>query len=395
MNMSSHQDQVAHAHALHRAGNAAHARAVCRDILLQEPNQSDALRLLGQLLTEAGIYGEAVSLLRRACATGATDADLRCQLGQALMGAGRNQEAISVLTLAQRGHAEHPPTIKLLATLMHRTGRIDDARRLLGDAVLRLRMTPRALELLVHWRALMPDDPVPQHRLSALSGEHAPERAPDGYVTYLFDRYADFFDTSLAKLNYQGPALIAQQLSQFAVMATGQWQVLDAGCGTGLCAPMARPFARHLTGVDLSAPMLAKAVERGGYDALVVAEIADYLARCPAQFDLILSADTLIYFGDLNTVFRAASHALRAGGWLAFTLETTDDIDNTGVPANAYRLNGNGRYVHTQAYVTQAIAECGLILRAMNAVVIREDDDKPVPGWVVLAQRTAATFSGF
>ena len=389
MNTSNHQDQVAHARALLHAGNDAHARAVCRDILSREPNQPDALRLLGELLTQAAMYGEAISLLRRACATAAPDADLRCQLGQALMGAGRDQEAISVLTSAQRGHAEHQTTTKLLATLLHRTGHVDDARRLLGDAVFRLGVAPRALELLEHWRALMPHDPVPQHRLAALRGQDAPERAADGYVAYLFDRYADFFDTSLAKLNYQGPALIAQQLRESAVIPTGRLQVLDAGCGTGLCAAIARPFARHLTGIDLSAPMLAKAVERGGYDALVIAEITEYLHRCPAQFDLIISSDTLIYFGDLNAVFKAASYALRSDGWLAFTLEMIDD-DGDSVSASGYRLNGNARYGHTRAYVKRTLAANGLVMRAMNRVVIREEEDKPVPGWVVLAQRAVS-----
>ena len=396
MNMSSDLNLVTHARALLRAGHDAHARAVCRRVLLRQPNQSDALRLLGHLLTQAGMHGEAVALLRRACATSvtaATDADLQCQLGQALLGADRDQEALSVLTLAQRGHAEHQPTLKLLATLLHRTGDIDGAQRLLGDAVFRLGESPLVLELLEHWRALMPDDPVPQHRLAALRAEDAMERAADGYVTYLFDRYADSFDTSLANLNYQGPALIAERLRESAVMPNGRWQVLDAGCGTGLCAAMARPFAEHLTGVDLSAAMAAKAIERGGYDELVIAEITEYLSRCLARFDLIVSADTLIYFGNLDTVFKAASHALRAGGWFAFTLETTDDHsdENDGVPAKGYRLNGNVRYGHTPVYVTRTLAASGLVLRAINAVVIREGDDKPVPGWVVLAQRPSAT----
>ena len=378
--------ELTQAYALLRAGNDARARVVCRDILKREPNQPDALRLLARLSTQTGMYGEAVSLLRRACVAGATDADLHCQLGQALMSAGRDQEAIWVLTSARRGRAEHPPTTKLLATLLHRSGQIDDARRLLGDAVFGLGVAAGALDLLEHWRGLMPDDPVPQHRLAPLRGEEPPERAADGYVTYLFDHYADFFDASLAKLNYRAPAVIAQQLRQSAVLATGQWQVLDAGCGTGLCAVIARPFAAHLTGVDLSAAMVAKAVERGGYDTLVLAEITQHLNRCPERFDLILSADTLIYFGELSTVLTAASYALRPGGWLAFTLERSDDDDLT---ANGYRLNGSGRYSHTTACITRALTAADLRLRAMNRVVLREEDGKPVPGWVVLAQRCA------
>jgi predicted TPR repeat methyltransferase len=94
----------------------------------------------------------------------------------------------------------------------------------------------------------------------------------------------------------------------------------------------------------------------------------------------------LIFFGDLNTVLKAASHALRPGGWLAFTLEQTDDDD---VTAKGYRLNANGRYSHKSTYISQKVQAAGLTLRAINAGVARQDGDQPVPGWVVLAQRDA------
>ena len=34
--------------------------------------------------------------------------------------------------------------------------------------------------------------------------------------------------------------------------------VLDLGCGTGLCGPLLRPYARALAGVDLSPQMLER-----------------------------------------------------------------------------------------------------------------------------------------
>ena len=36
-------------------------------------------------------------------------------------------------------------------------------------------------------------------------------------------------------------------------------RVLDAGCGTGLCGPLLRPYAKRLVGVDLSSGMLERA----------------------------------------------------------------------------------------------------------------------------------------
>ena len=80
--------------------------------------------------------------------------------------------------------------------------------------------------------------------------------------------------------------------------------VLDAGCGTGLCGPLVAPYARRLTGVDLSAGMLAQAKEKNVYDALMKGELTEYLRDSREAFDLIVSADTLVYFGGLEDVSR-------------------------------------------------------------------------------------------
>jgi predicted TPR repeat methyltransferase len=37
--------------------------------------------------------------------------------------------------------------------------------------------------------------------------------------------------------------------------------------------------------------------------------------------DLIIAADSYIYFGDLNPLFQSMNEGLRDGGYIAFTLE--------------------------------------------------------------------------
>ncbi|MBP6530034.1 MAG: methyltransferase domain-containing protein [Burkholderiales bacterium] len=377
-------------HVLLRSGNVSNAQIACRAVLARHPDQPDALRLLGQLLARAGNFGEAVPLLRRAIGHHPTEIEAHHNLVQALIGLGRDDEAVAVLTTALRARAVHVPMTKLLASALHHLGRVYDMRTTLGDAIFRLGATPAGTELIEHWLSLIPDDPAPAHRLAALRGDAPPARAADEYVTYLFDRYAETFDDSLSKLGYHGPALIAQLLRASEMTPNGQCRVLDAGCGTGLCAQIVRPFAEHLTGVDLSSAMIEKARERGGYDELVVAELTEYLGRSAAQFDLIISADTLIYFGDLSALLLRAAHALRPAGWFAFTVEKSDD----DADVRGYRLNTNTRYSHSKAYVTQALDAAGFVLRAMNQATIREGDGEPQLGWAVLAQRDSALSSG-
>jgi predicted TPR repeat methyltransferase len=109
------------------------------------------------------------------------------------------------------------------------------------------------------------------------------------------------------------------------------------------------PFARRLVGVDLSEGMLAHAKEKEVYHALIRAELSEYLRNNSEAFDLIVSADTLVYFGDLKGVIAAFAAALRPNGRLVFTLEhAAGDVADAG-----FRLELHGRYSHARPYVEQ------------------------------------------
>ena len=55
--------------------------------------------------------------------------------------------------------------------------------------------------------------------------------------------------------------------------------------------------------------MLKQAAEKNIYHALINAELTEYLRDHREAFDLIVSADTLVYFGDLTDVIAAAARA--------------------------------------------------------------------------------------
>ena len=163
--------------------------------------------------------------------------------------------------------------------------------------------------------------------------------------------------------------------------------VLDAGCGTGLCAPLLKPYARSLADVDLSGGMLAKALSRAIYDQLVESEISRLLDERAAQFDVIASADTLCYFGDLASVVQAARTALRPQGWLAFTLERADDVD-------AYRIQ-SARPLQSRTRVRDGDPGGARFEHVfIESASLRLELGKPVGGWVVRARVPAQPIVG-
>lgn len=79
--------------------------------------------------------------------------------------------------------------------------------------------------------------------------------------------------------------------------------------------------------------MLELAANKGVYTELEKAELTEFLLGQDGVWDVIMSADTLCYFGDLRRVVMAAAGALKAEGVLVFTVERADDGDAPRVSA--------------------------------------------------------------
>jgi predicted TPR repeat methyltransferase len=251
-----------------------------------------------------------------------------------------------------------------MANALIKTGRMDEAERVIRD-----------------WIARDPDNPTAEHMLASVTGREVPARASDAYVTELFDVFAESFDEALGDLAYRGPKIVGEELRRL-LGPTSDRVVLDAGCGTGLGLEQLRPLASRLVGVDLSPRMVEKARERGGYDELVVAELTSFLRERPGAFDVIGCIDTFCYFGDLEDVIGAAFGALRPGGILCFTVEKTDiSLDGSG-----YRLEHHGRYAHQRRYVRSTLAAAGFADIEMHDEILRLEGGKGVSGLLVSAR---------
>lgn len=240
----------------------------------------------------------------------------------------------------------------------------------------------KAAELYREWLAEDPDNPVVQHQLAACLGHGAPARASDSYVATVFDNFAQSFDAKLEKLHYRAPQLVADAVAAALGAPQASLDIADLGCGTGLCGPLLRPWARRLVGCDLSVGMLRKAHARHVYDKLHKAELVYYLDTQPGDFDLLVSADTLCYFGGLDGAAVAAHKALRPGGWLVFTVEALPDDE-----AAEHLLQPHGRYAHARPYLQRCLTSAGFAPPKFTAESLRQEAGKPVAGWVVVAQR--------
>jgi predicted TPR repeat methyltransferase len=218
-------------------------------------------------------------------------------------------------------------------------------------------------------------------RLALIGRGDAPRALPEAYVARLFDDYAPRFDAHLTEnLGYRAPALIADALG--AAMAGRRFaSALDLGCGTGLMGEALRGRIDHLTGVDLSPGMIARARGRGVYDRLIVGDAAAMLKSEPwGAFDLVVAADSLVYIGDLTRLFAAVGTVLARGGLFAFSIETYE--------GDGFELKPTMRFAHARSYVETTASEAGLRPLLIRSASTRREGGLDAPGLICVFQRT-------
>ena len=226
--------------------------------------------------------------------------------------------------------------------------------------------------------ALFPASAAAEYQLRALEGDASVSRSPDAYLVEYFNDFAGRFDEHLVKtLGYETPRQLAAAVAPL-LPAGFKGDVLDAGCGTGLCGPHIHGLAASLTGVDLSPAMLERARERKLYDRLVCHELTSFLYAAPSAFDLIVAADVLIYFGDLAPVAQAIAGSLRSGGLLAFSTEAA--------AAPGFQLLTSGRFAHHLDYVRSVFGADFIECLAQDRT-IRLEASRPVAGNVFVFRR--------
>ena len=383
----------------HQSNNDELAFEYMQRALNKLPNAPGMHQNLGNILLELRRYAEAADAYDRCAALGGKTAELLNNIGIMRRQQGQYEAAeaayLEALKLdpdsidAFNGYGRllvhqgrHKEALEQYANALARDSTNPVARSRLGFALCLLGRVDEAAQVYREWLELEPDNATAKHYLAACSQQDIPQRASEAYVVATFDGFAQSFDAKLEALNYRAPSLVGAALEKQLGEAKAALDVLDAGCGTGWCKPFLRPYARKLVGVDLSTGMLEKAKLRGGYDDLFRGELTAFIQAHPASFDVIVTSDTLCYFGDLNAVCAAAFQALRPGGQLFFTVEALkDNVDGV-------KLHPFGRYSHSRAHLSEALASAGFAPPLIEEDVLRNEAAVPVDGFIVSAKRT-------
>ncbi|MCP3892130.1 MAG: tetratricopeptide repeat protein [Desulfobulbaceae bacterium] len=307
-------------------------------------------------------FVKAIQAYKQALTLRPEDIDIWYSLGCCCKDCGVPEEAEKVFRYLLEQDGKHISALNNLAYIVHLQGKLDEAEELYGRVLL-----------------LAPDHSAATFMLQVLRGEK-PETPPTDYIRDLFDHYSDTFDNHLlGQLEYKVPMLMRTLFDQIPPDENKYQNVIDLGCGTGLCGELFRDHAAHLTGIDLSSGMVDISHGKNIYDALETVDIISYLADGKKNYDLFLASDVFSYIGDLEPMFKAISDNSCPQALVGFSVEFTGE--------SGWQVRSSGRFAHSYNYITTVAAQFGLSLIVHERAEIRKEREKWISGSIYFFQK--------
>ncbi len=392
--------QLERAQDLYRAGKIEDAIVLFREYLRAHPRHFEALHSLGMTYFQTGQFERAQYFLGEALRLDPDFIDGLRVRGAALMQLKRYAAALSSFERALSIKPDHIEALVNRATVLLEMKRTDDALaafdRLLaldpenaiawnnrGNVLVAMRRFDEAALCYDRALAIQPGLPTAENnRFLVLLQLRRISRIPDFALREMFDGVASRFDKLMVdQLGYSGHLHVRTLADRVLPRRTQPWRILDLGCGTGLVGEAFKDLAAggRLDGIDLAPRMIEAARSRGVYDELILDDLETVLAAQGPLYDLIVSADTMIYLGDLGPTFFGAANRLNAGGFYIFACESKTGDGWEQTPANRFR--------HSENYLREEAARAGLSFVDLMECTLRSESAEPVPGFAVALQK--------
>jgi predicted TPR repeat methyltransferase len=385
---------------LQQAGRIDEAAHIYREMLRANPAHFEAMYSLGLLQVQMGRVDDGQILIGNALRLNPRFAEGWCARGIVLLQLRRREEAIVCFDKALSIMPGFIDALASRATALLELGRLEEALasfdRVLalkpdhaiswnnrGNTFVAMRRHEEAVESFDKALALRPDlETAKANRELALLELRKLTRLPPTMARTLFDDFSSHYDeTMLETLGYRGHAHVRTLAEQVVPNLKPPMRILDLGSGTGLVGEAFKDIAAggRLDGIDLAPRMIEAARARGIYDALILGDLETVLAEEGEGYDLILSADTMIYIGDLRPTFSGVAKRLLPGGFYVFACESKASGDWEQTEANRFR--------HSESYLRTESTRAGLEFVRLMACSLRNESGKPVPGFAVALRK--------
>lgn len=192
-----------------------------------------------------------------------------------------------------------------------------------------------------------------------------------------YNQWAQQYDTDRNRTRDLEARALRELLAPFAAGSC-----LELGCGTGKNTEWLQTRARHVTAVDLSESMLARAREKVAADRvrLVLADLNADWRFAEGPYDLATFSLVLEHIRELDPIFEKAARHLAPGG-LVYVGELHPFKQYSG--SKARFENAEGRHIvpcfnHHVSDFTESAKEAGLRLLELREY-FDEDDRTAIP----------------
>jgi predicted TPR repeat methyltransferase len=387
---------------LFQAGRLDDAAALCRQQLQEDPRNVNASRALSLIYFQATQFDLAQYFAGEVLKLDPTNLDSLRIRGMALMQLGRLQAALACFDRALQLKPDFVEVLANQATVLLGLKRLDEAltgfdRVVALDPGNAVGWNNRANTLVAMGRledaaqcydralSLRPDlETARGNRFLVLMQLRRLSRIPDFAVRAMFDEVATRFDTLMVdELHYRGHLQLRTLADEKLPGIKSPLRILDLGCGTGLVGNSFQDLAKggRLVGIDLAPRMIEVARKRGVYDELILGDLEKVLAEPGPSYDLIVSADTMPYLGDLGPTFGGVGNRLVSSGYFLFACEAKSD----GV---GWEQTSTNRFRHSESYVREEAARSGLAFVARMDATLRYERSEPVPGFSIALRKS-------